>query len=475
MIMNNLHSENQKTNPVMQLRICLKHNIFKAILGLSLLFPAFTSQCQWTDEGTYLSTAQDEDAIRIGNTSQADGGIVLETRPGKGFRILGNTNTSNSGSILLDLENDGDLNLASLNLNHPGTTTQLYIKNKSAIGYTSTSAGTIDFIRWGGTSLASSSPDYNSFALPVVFGGITQPQSGQAILVTGGDNIALTGTNSYVDFFIGGPATTRDAFVGMNQTGSIFLESNTNNVFIDAEDEVRFNSNDITRMTLTKGGDFGIGTATPDFDLSVVGVTNLNEGGKGIAARVNGAEAIWYDQGYFSWGFGGDYNRFSDAVRIGGSADPGPFKLKVDGDVDITGELTAASDERLKENIIPIEGALQTVSQLAPKIYNFKVDEFEDLELAEGSKMGFIAQELMAVLPELVTEGGEVTSDDGDTFKSLSVNYMELIPLLTKAIQEQQNTISTQANDISFLKADMAQLKAEMKKESSTENSSNAK
>lgn len=42
----------------------------------------------------------------------------------------------------------------------------------------------------------------------------------------------------------------------------------------------------------------------------------------GRALDVKGAEALWFDDGYFSWGFGGDWNRFADPVTIGGSTQP---------------------------------------------------------------------------------------------------------------------------------------------------------
>ncbi|MEY3187434.1 MAG: hypothetical protein RL675_1264, partial [Bacteroidota bacterium] len=60
-------------------------------------------------------------------------------------------------------------------------------------------------------------------------------------------------------------------------------------------------------------------------------------------------------------------------------------------------------------------------------------------------EMGFIAQEIQKVLPMLVTEGS-------DKDKTLSVNYVSLIPLLTKGIQEQQVQISSQQKEIDELK-----------------------
>lgn len=61
---------------------------------------------------------------------------------------------------------------------------------------------------------------------------------------------------------------------------------------------------------------------------------------------------------------------------------------------------------------------------------------------------GFIAQELQKVLPGLVKE-----SKDAD--KVLSINYIEIIPILTKAIQEQQAEIEGQKAQ---LKAQQAQI-----------------
>jgi hypothetical protein len=55
----------------------------------------------------------------------------------------------------------------------------------------------------------------------------------------------------------------------------------------------------------------------PDYTLDVAGEANLNKGETGVALRVNGDEAIWYDGTYFSWGYGGTANYFADPVGIG--------------------------------------------------------------------------------------------------------------------------------------------------------------
>jgi len=93
------------------------------------------------------------------------------------------------------------------------------------------------------------------------------------------------------------------------------------------------------------------------------------------------------------------------------------------------------SDLRLKTNIAPLQNSIAAIMQLKPVSYEKKSS------LASNSystiENGFIAQDLQKVMPSLVTEG---TDND----KLLEVNYTALIPVLTKALQEQQKQIEDQ-------------------------------
>ncbi len=92
----------------------------------------------------------------------------------------------------------------------------------------------------------------------------------------------------------------------------------------------------------------------------------------------------------------------------------------------------ATSDKRLKRNIAPLHNSIGAIMQLKPVSYEKKSTlASTNYSIKEN---GFIAQELQKVMPSLVTEGT-------DKDKLLSVNYIALIPVLTKAIQEQQNEI----------------------------------
>jgi hypothetical protein len=113
-------------------------------------------------------------------------------------------------------------------------------------------------------------------------------------------------------------------------------------------------------------------------------------------------------------------------------------------DVNTSGTITAlaftpTSDRRLKSKIAPLKNSLSTIMQLNPVHYMKKAAlELTNYNMEEN---GFIAQELQKVLPFIVKEGN-------DENKLLSVNYISIIPLLTKGIQEQQNLIESQQKQI---------------------------
>ena len=100
----------------------------------------------------------------------------------------------------------------------------------------------------------------------------------------------------------------------------------------------------------------------------------------------------------------------------------------VDGEIRAKGDITAyySSDERLKENIIPIQNALLKVESISGNTYDWKKG-FENIHSHTGNDIGVIAQEIEKVLPELVTN-----RDNG--YKA--VNYEKLVPVLIEAIKE---------------------------------------
>ena len=107
------------------------------------------------------------------------------------------------------------------------------------------------------------------------------------------------------------------------------------------------------------------------------------------------------------------------------------FRFEADGDfhadADVIAYSTTVSDERLKENIQPIEDALSKVSQLNGVTFTYKADGKESA--------GLIAQDVEKVLPSAISEKQlPLKIDDGVEYKVLQ--YDQTIGLLVEAIKE---------------------------------------
>ena len=130
-------------------------------------------------------------------------------------------------------------------------------------------------------------------------------------------------------------------------------------------------------------------------------------------------------------------------IAIGDNITP-EQELHVVGNVAISGSILPVSDRRLKKDILPIDNALTTLQQLNAASYNFRTEEFSDMNLLTGLQYGFIAQELEKVIPTLVTDSNN--PDKEKAFKR--VNYTGLIPFLVKGMQEQQDIIEDQEKEM---------------------------
>jgi hypothetical protein len=95
------------------------------------------------------------------------------------------------------------------------------------------------------------------------------------------------------------------------------------------------------------------------------------------------------------------------------------------GSISTSGSTTAyntSSDYRLKQNIEPLTGALETLNQLLPKTFEFKSEP--------GVKVdGFLAHEAQAVVPNAVTGDKDAASYQG-------IDMSKLVPVLVAAVQE---------------------------------------
>ena len=115
--------------------------------------------------------------------------------------------------------------------------------------------------------------------------------------------------------------------------------------------------------------------------------------------------------------------------------------VKIGGVLEVTSDIISlASDRRLKENIIPIDGALDKIDKINGVYFNY-TDNARKANPGFGDErqVGLIAQEIQQVLPEVIRfapfdYGVDNKSISGENY--LTLNYDKVVPLLLQAIKE---------------------------------------
>jgi hypothetical protein len=198
-------------------------------------------------------------------------------------------------------------------------------------------------------------------------------------------------------------------------------------------------------VSVSSGGNVGIGTTTPLAALHVdgaegasttaVGVTlgggsnsnpNIELRSVGRTPYIDFAETSGVDFTTRLISQGGTLN-----VAYGGLATPPTYLLKVNGGLQCT-SVNQTSDQRLKTQVRPLTGALAAVLALRGVRYRWNALGVQHGGTAGAEQVGLLAQELEQVYPELV-------STDAQGYKA--VNYAQLTPVLLEALKEQQQQI----------------------------------
>jgi hypothetical protein len=202
------------------------------------------------------------------------------------------------------------------------------------------------------------------------------------------------------------------------------------------------------QMVLTNTGNVGIGMTTPyallDLGTAVTTVKlALYESGGG---NVYG---IGVNAGELTFGAGlasvtaTPQMVFAAPGYLGIGTTSPSYPLYVNGTAYATGAAGALSDIRHKDNVKTLgQGSLDVVERLRPVTFTWKRATDDGMK---GEQIGFIAQEVQKVLPAVVLT-------ENNTEKTLGIKYTELIPVLAKAIQEQQA-------EIEQLRAELAAMK----------------
>ena len=255
-----------------------------------------------------------------------------------------------------------------------------------------------------------------------------------------GDTIIFADYEPHVEWGISAENSSNHIhFTAGNTTGNNGLGSKTfkNNAGDSRTAYNKFQFN-LTDGKMAIGGALAIGHLTPNVPLHVKG--------SGTIARFQSTAS--YSDIIFqnSSGTGGFLNFGSTTafnVYVGGGA-AGNLEMSLtnSGTLTVTGDIIAygsPSDKRLKENIKPIDSALDKVMKLQGVTFDWK--EKADTTDREGNPVklqkwkndvGFIAQDVQKVIPELVKE-----NEDG----MLSMRHQGIAPILLEAIKDQQKQI----------------------------------
>ncbi len=204
------------------------------------------------------------------------------------------------------------------------------------------------------------------------------------------------------------------------------------------------------RMRITPDGKVVIGTTVPSARLTAIGDYGLwggstTPGGFGVvgdspssATAVLGESVSGY--GVWAWSSTGTALRVESITgtaayfatgNVGiGTGSPAD-KLHVAGDIRVGTGATGcvkdadasviagvcSSDRRLKQGVTPFTRSLEAVARLQPVSFTWRADEFPERQFGHARSFGLIAQDVEAVLPDLVTT-------DADGYKAVKYNQL---------------------------------------------------
>jgi len=314
---------------------------------------------------------------------------------------------------------DGTVSLPSIT-NIGDTNTGIFFPAADTIAFTEGGVESMRIDSSGNVGIGTSSPS----AKLNVIGGNIRLDNNQGVEWAGGNNYIYG--NETTDFIV--IATNGNEAMRINSSGNVGIGTSSPDSKLHVKSTVDDTTNGLTL-------EYDVGTAYKSRmflrgnDLYISSDTG-NTGGATLFLN-GGTERMRITSG--------------GEVYIAGTTDQGAYNLQCNGTgVWGAGAYVNGSDERIKDDITPLDSGLDVVAKLNPVTYKYKEDWSKD----QSIQTGFIAQELLTALEGknyvdgVVQQGGQY----------MSVAYQNIIPILTKAIQEQQAMIEELKQEVAKLK-----------------------
>jgi len=361
-------------------------------------------------------------AARFGSAGAAPNDFnVITSNAGGSIYTFDNSNTTAGTSTLnAYLRAYGASDVSIIMQTAAGASGQLYafgIDNSDASSFVisaNTSLGTSNLLRLSSAGTLSGGTSGTGYS----FSG-TAPAGSLALDASG--NITASATSGY---FANNGATTSGKYISIANTGGtaqIGVESSVGGTQIAGTSAymtaivgkagIGFTGNDSTiHMTLNSSGNLLVGRTSDSF--GTVGMT-LRANGT-ISATADGNEVIDINR---LTSDGGIQRFFRSGTQV--------------GSVSVTTAATSyntTSDQRLKKNIQDADSASSLIDSLQVRQFDWKSDN-------SHQRYGFVAQELVTVVPEAVHQ-------PADPDEMMAVDYSKLVPMLVKEIQSLRQRLS---------------------------------
>jgi hypothetical protein len=344
--------------------------------------------------------------ITISNTAETDAGIVFTDSADP---------TNQTAAIKFSSAADNKLKFFTTNAGISRERMSIYNTGEVVIGinnamFAATAALTVG-VTPSGASSKSLVASFGSAASGIL----------SALSLTNSSAYAATGYGTALDFHLKTDFSPTARIAAIKEAGSaadtgLALYSHANATGLS----------EIIRITHDKR--VGIGTSLPTGKLEVY--RNTNSGEATPHFRISGGTSVY------------SLNFFMDATAAYIGQNSSARKLRLYSGAESAGvQLVAGgtswgsfSDERLKENIKDIGSVVEKIKDI--RCVTFNRNDIEDAK----ETIGFIAQDFVGKFDQVLDESKVLDSDEETRY---SIKYTETIPVLLKAIQEQQTLIES--------------------------------
>jgi hypothetical protein len=388
--------------------------------------------------------------------------ITVTTTSGTANVSLASSVYTAPGTIGSVTPNTGAFTTLSASSTVSGTGFSNYLASPPAIGNTTPNAGTFTAL------VATSITDSGLTAGRVNYNGVGGLLTDSANLTFDGSTVTalntaytgtLTGSTGVVNLGSGqfykdasgnvsiggtdasyGKLSVRNGYIYVNEDGintsQIYIRTNFGGqpaIQVATTNPLLFATNNIERMRIDSSGNWMLGTTSP------LGLATIWRTSNGVNLQITNTSSTFTSPIIQASGYATGSNSWYALVCQSGNGSAVTTNTCIiygSGNIaNLNNSYGAISDIKLKENIVDATPKLDDLMKVKVRNYNLKADQTH-------KQIGVIAQELEEIFPALVEEAPDRDMEGNDLGTvTKQVKYSVFVPMLIKAIQEQQALI----------------------------------